>query len=303
MYKRDFAKAATVVLLVVVITIGTYVLFPEIPPQPICRTGVIIQDDSSATEDFINRTLGGGGGYTSIEYSPIMYLTFENGSQFSYSRSTNLMTETWVMEAAVNASGLQGFRVNWHAGRTRWSFSTEFISLVAGGNFSWYGIYSKGNEIGTALHLDSNRADLSTRFENNVAFVFDLNPTTIAFPPLIIRTVEKEYWPKKPVSPVLQAVSWDTVPCQGTEGWTMRTARILQMVGQSKSASITFDGSAWLEGNYTITENSVANSATVESKKNVSCGTIDMTFENGRISTLSFKFNAIDIILFALPEE
>jgi hypothetical protein len=42
---------------------------------------------------------------------------------------------------------------------------------------------------------------------------------------------------------------------------------------------------------------------TTLSAKSISFGSIDMTFENGRIETLSFKFNRIDMILFAQPEE
>jgi hypothetical protein len=75
------------------------------------------------------------------------------------------------------------------------------------------------------------------------------------------------------------------------------------MVGQSKSASITFEGSAWIDGNYTVTENGVTRNGTTISAKNISFGRIDLTFENGRIKTLSFKYNRIDIILFAQPEE
>jgi hypothetical protein len=83
----------------------------------------------------------------------------------------------------------------------------------------------------------------------------------------------------------------------------METSRLLQIVGQSKSASVVFDGSAWLGGNHTIKENGIVKSTTVYYTKNISFGRIDMTFENGKICTLSFSFNTINIILFARPQE
>ncbi len=307
MYKKDIVKAIAAILLAAVLGVATYLLAPNVLPQVTYGTGATIQDDVSVAKNFIEGTLEAGGGYASIMYNPIVHLTFENGSQCLYVGSMNWSTETWVTEATINASGLQELRVDWGMGfGAHGFFSGAFETLVAGGNFSWYGIYNKGSEINTMVRVDSHGTDLGTRFENNVLLVLNLNSATMnsgyARGVGITHGMEIVYW-QEPTPPNSQNASWKSGSCWGIGGWTMQTVQIQQMVGQSKSASITFEGSAWIDGNYTVTENGVTRNGTTTSAENISFGRIDMAFENGRIKTLGFKFNRIDTILFAQPEE
>lgn len=299
-YKKDILRATAVLLLVIMLSVATYFLFPDVPQQVTYGTGVTIQDSRSATEDFTNRTLESGGCYTVIEYSPLVHLTFENGTEIFYGESKKLMDETWATEATINASGLQEFRVDWFQGASgRSSSSKEFQTLVAEGNFSWFGNYSRGYVINSTLLLDSNRTDFGTRSENNVLLAFNLNSNTISSARW--QAVGMIY--AEPVASGSKYAIWQTEPYWGVGGWKMETSRLLQIVGQSESASVVFDGSAWLGGNYTVKENGIVKNSTVYSTENVSFGRVDVTFENGRISTLSFKFNTIGIILFARPKE
>jgi hypothetical protein len=307
MYKKDIAKAIAAILLAVVLSVATYLLAPDVLPQVTYGTGAIIQDDVSVAKNFILGTLEAGGGYASIMYNPFVHLTFENGSQCLYVESINSATETWITEATINASGLEEISVDWGMGfGAHGSFSDVFETFVAGGNFSWHGMYNKGSEIDTVIRVDGHGTDLGTRFDNNVLLVLNLNSATMnsgyAREVGVIHGMEIVYW-QKPTQPNSQNVSWKSGSCWGIGGWTMQTDQIQQMVGQSKSASITFEGSAWIDGNYTVTENGVTRNGTTISAKNISFGRIDLTFENGRIKTLSFKYNRIDIILFAQPEE
>jgi hypothetical protein len=299
-YKKDILRATAVVLLVIVLSVATYFLFPDVPQQVTYGTGVTIQDSRPATEDFINRTLESGGGYTIIEYSPLVHLTFENGTELFYSESKEWMNETWATEATINASGLQEVRVDWfQAASGQSSSSKEFQTYVAEGNFSWYGSYSRGYVINSTLLVDNNRTDFGTRSENNVLLAFTLNSNTIGSARW--QAVDMIY--PEPVASASKYAIWQTELYWEAGGWRMETSRLLQMIGQSESASVVFDGSAWLGGNYTVNENGIVKNSTVYSTENVSFGRMDVTFENGRISTLSFKLNTIDIILFARPEQ
>ena len=71
------------------------------------------------------------------------------------------------------------------------------------------------------------------------------------------------------------------------------------MFGETESASIIFNGSVWLDGNYPVTINGVTEHKTANLLKNVTFGRIDATFKDGEITTLAFTFNKIYIILFA----
>lgn len=299
-YKKDILKATAAVLLVIVLSVATYLLFPGVPQQVTYGPDVTIQNDRLATEDLIGRTIAGGGGYVSIEYRPVVHLTFENGTECFYSTSKGQMNESWTVGATINASGLKVFRVDWRQGwGGRGSLSKEFQTVVAGGNFSWHGIYGRGYQINTTLLVDNDRIDFGTRSENDVLLVFNLDSSTAYS--AHAQTVGMIY--VEPAAANLKYVVRQTEPYWGFGGWEIETSRLLKMVGQSRSASISFDGSAWLGGNYTLKENGTARNGTMDLAKNVSFGTADMTFEDGAISTLSFKFNSINIILFARPEE
>lgn len=298
-YKKDILKATAAVLLVIILSVATYLLFPDVPQQVTYRAGVTIQDDRSATEDFIGRTLASRGGYVSIEYSPNVYLTFENGTECFYSTSKNWMNETWTTGETINASKLKEFRVDWRQGWCgRGSLSKEFQTLVAGGDFSWHGIYGKDYQINTTLLVD-NRLDLGTRSENDILLIFNLDSSMVNS----ARSQVAGTTYVKPAAANLKYAIWQTELYWRLGGWKIETSRLLQMVGQSRSASISFDGSAWLGGNYTLKQNGAARNGTMNLTRNVSFGTADITFEDGAISTLSFKFNSINIILFAIPEE
>jgi hypothetical protein len=306
-YKKDIVKAIAAILLAAVLGVATYLLTPNVLPQVAYATGATIQDDVSVAKNFIEGTLEAGGGYANIMYSPIVHLTFENGSECLYVGSMNWSTVTWSTEATINAHGLQELRVDWVMGfGAHGFFSDAFETLVAGRNFSWYGIYKKGSQINTMVHVDSHGTDLGTRFENNVLLVLNLNSATMSSGYTrgigITHGLEIIYW-EEPAPSSSQNASWKSGSCWGIGGWTMQTAQIRQIVGQSESASITFEGSAWINGNYTVTENDVTRNGSTASTKNISFGRTDMAFQNGRIETLSFKFSRVDIILFAQPEE
>jgi hypothetical protein len=85
--------------------------------------------------------------------------------------------------------------------------------------------------------------------------------------------------------------------------WLIQAAQLSQIVGQFESASIGFEGTVSIDGNYTVTENGNARDATINVAKNVYFGTVDVTSENGTISMLSFDFNTTEIILYAYPQE
>jgi hypothetical protein len=340
LYKKDIARAIIVVSLVAALSIGTYSLFPDVLPRMAYATGATIQDDAPATADFIDEILESGGAYISITFCPSISLTFENGTEYlfmtsrnesfciwhSWSKSpdkewwnlTDSGSEIWGKKVEINASELQRFNVNWGDGFTvaypesknsskvnafgspgsafYGGFSGEFENLLTAGNLSWHGNYNKGSEINTTLHVDSTTTDLGTRFENNYLIGFSLDSTQINSTHALVAANINGTKSK--------LVSWDTGSYWGTYGyWSIQVAQLSQMVGQSESASISFEGTVWLDGDYTVTENDVARDATLNSSKNVSFGTIDVTSSNGAISMLSFDFNPIDIILFAYPQE
>ena len=339
LYKKDIARAIIVLSLVAVLSIGTYYLFPDVLPRMTYATGATIQDDAPATEDFIDGILESGGAYISITLSPYVYLRFENWTEYcfmtfrnesfcmwtSWSKSpdrewwnfTGSGFESWDKQVKINASGLQKLEVNWGEGLTvaypannssvpsgtgspssafHGGFSGEFENLLTAGNLSWHGTYNKGSEINTTLHVDSTTTDLGTHSENNYLIGFNLDSTQINSTHAQVAANINGTKSK--------LVSWDTGSYWGAYGyWSIQTTQLSQMVGQSESASISFEGTVWLDGDYTVTENGVARNATLNSSKNVSFGTIDVASSNGAISMLSFDFNPIDIILFAYPQE
>lgn len=359
LYKKDIAKAIIVVSLVAVLSIGTYFLFPEVLPKVMYVAGATIQDDASATEDFIAGIRESGGAYISIALNPWITLMFENGTEYYFTglflkdfdwmgRPKTLfnlttdrpplpvkITKITGKQLEINASELQEFNISWGEGWTwahsesenksgkygapGWVFSgemrvegpTEYVRIA--GNFSWHGNYNKGSEINTTLNVDSTTTDLGTHYENNYLIDFNLDST---------------WWDSYSYSRVVTQVNssrselvfWDTGSYWGTSGqsivlpngtsiyqpygcWSIQTDQLSQMVGQFESASISFEGTLWIDGNYTFTENGNARDATMNVAKNVSFGTVDVTFENGAISTLSFDFNPIEIVLFAYPQE
>ena len=339
LYKKDIAKAIIVLSLVAVLSIGTYFLFPDVLPRMTYATGATIQDDAPATEDFVDEILQSGGAFISITICPSIYLTFENGTEYivtigrngsygiclSWSKSpdsewrnlTDIGFESWDRQVEINASELQKFSVNWGEGSTvaypannssvlssyglpssafYEGFSGEFENLLTAGNLSWHGTYNKGSEINTTLHVDSTTTDLGTHSENNYLIGFSLDSTQInSTHSQVAANIN---------GTTSKLVSWDTGSYWGAYGyWSIQVTQLSQMVGQSESASISFEGTVWLDGDYTVTENGVARNATLNSSKNVSFGTIDVASSNGAISMLSFDFNPIDIILFAYPQE
>jgi hypothetical protein len=339
LYKKDIARAIIVLSLVAVLSIGTYFLFPDVLPRMTYATGATIQDDAPATEDFVDEILQSGGAFISITICPSIYLTFENGTEYivtigrngsygiclSWSKSpdsewrnlTDTGFESWDRQVEINASELQKFSVNWGEGSTvaypannssvisayslpssafYGGFSGEFENLLTAGNLSWHGTYNKGSEINTTLHVDSTTTDLGTHSENNYLIDFSLDSTQInSTHAQVVANIN---------GTTSKIVSWDTGSHWGAYGyWSIQAAQLSQMVGQAESASISLEGTVWLDGDYTVTENGVARHATLNSSKNVSFGTIDVASSNGAISMLSFEFNPIDIILFAYPQE
>jgi len=338
LYKKDIAKAIIVVSLVAVLSIGSYSLFPDALPKMMYAIGATIQDDASATEDFINGILESGGACLSTTISPCIYLMFENGTEYQFmvlggGSGVRYMTlwlikrpgEEWHSlgikhtdnrQVKINASGLQKFSVDWREGSSVHDPRPGNVSEV---NLSWYGNYNRGDEINTTLHVNSTTTDLGTHSDNFYVLGFKLE-------------LEREYYHylNHDVTQGLTYVNsgniskpvyWDTGTYWATSDplivlpngtsfyrapygcWLIQAAQLSQMVGQFEYASIGFEGTVWLDGNYTVTENGIMRDATMNSAKNVSFGTIDVTSENRAISMLSFDFNRIEIILFAYPQK
>lgn len=291
------ALAATLVV-TLVLTSNFIASYLEVPGSfvKVYATGATIQDAPQVTEDFENKTVSAGGGFQTIYYCPYVRLIFENGAERLYHE------KYWSNEGTVDASELKEIHVYSSTLSSYGCHSEEFINFTKAGNFSWYGNYNKGSEIRSSLQVNDETTDLGTRFETNVLFTFNLNAYTIVpsnASRYMLRFPHDEYkYPPPELRPIRRESGVWTLG-----KWRMNSSQLLEMVDQSESASILFDGSVWLDGNYTVTVNGVPEYRTTNLSKDVSFGRIDLTFEDGKISTLSFKFSRIDIILFAHPEE
>jgi len=340
LYKKDIAKALIVVSLVAVLSIGSYSLFPDALPKMTYATGATIQSDVLATKNFIDEILESEGCYVSIAAFPTarfefkngskhvfrfmscfnqsgyFELTYENCSESSHGVPRNLTWELSDEKVTMNASGLKKFSVDWGEGwvltypeTNKWSmweygpleynFSAgfggfKFDDIPMEVNLTWCGNYNKRNEINASMNVENNSIDLGTRFADNNPFVFNLFATTInSTHAQVVGAINGSSGP----------VSWETGPYWGTDGWLIQTSQLLQLIGQSESASVNFDAAVWLDGNYTVTENGIMKGETMNSMKNIHLGTLDVTSENGTISMVSFYLNPIDIILFVYPEK
>lgn len=340
LYKKDIAKAIIVVSLVAVLSIGSYFWFPDALPKMMYVAGATIQVDASAAEDFIAGILESGGACLSTTITPSIYLMFENGTEYKFSvlKLGSIYETTWLIkrpgeewrflgvehapnrQVKINASGLQKFSVSWSEGSLIHhprSDNASGVNLSWYGNYnlSWCGNYKRGNEINTTLHVNSTTTDLGTHSNNFYVLGFKL-------------VLEIEYYQNLTqshtyVNPgnISNPVYWDTGPYWATSDplivlpngtskyrapygcWLIEAAQLSQMVGQFESASIGFEGTVWINGNYTVTENGNARNETINVAKNVYFGTVDVTSENGTISTSSFDFNDIELIMFVYSQE
>lgn len=252
-------------------------------------TETTIQYSGPFTKDFLDDIISAGGGFMYIFFCPNLKLFFENGTERTY-----YLNVDWINEGVVDASELKEIHVSEPTLGMSNEFSEEFKKFTIATNFSWYGNYNKGNEIQTNLQVHNETTDLGTSFQDNILFTFNLNSSTIER--------DKRH-------PLLSGVRGSNPIFgysgfwQGYDTWRMESSQLLEMVDHSESASILFHGSVWVDGEYTVTVDGVPRHETINLFNNVSFGRIDLTFEDGKISTLSFQFNKIDIILFVYPEE
>jgi hypothetical protein len=287
-YKMEVVKGAIVVFLVAVLSIANYLLFPAGLLQVIYGVGVTVQDDGLAARDFMNETISAGGGFTSIVYFPKVYLVFGNESEVGYLYDS--IEQPWINEVTVvNASSLREITVDFGLLDIYSENSRELDAL----NFSWDGSYSKGHRIQSILRIGNETTDLGTWFQDNVVFNHTLgNIEFQGHPPI---------------------VEWETGLCWGQgskyHGWAIKSSRsdayappgLLQLAGQSESISILFEGSVWVNGNYTLTVSGVEEQQTVNVTESVSFGRIDVSFKDGEIDSLHYLFNRIDLIFFVNP--
>jgi hypothetical protein len=342
LYKKDIAKAIIVVSLVAVLSIGSYSLFPDALPKMMYAVGATIQDDASAAEDFIAGIRESGGACLSISISSSIYLMFENGTEYRCMVHGGgggvLYMTTWLIkrpgeewhflgiehtdnrQVKINASGLQRFSVGWGEGSV---VHEPRPGNASGVNLSWYGNYNRGNEINTTLHVNSTTTDLGTHSNNFyvLGFTLELEQEYYHYSTQdLTQDVSQGFTYINPGN-ISKPVYWDTGPYWATSDplivlpngsskyrapygcWLIEATQLSQMVGQFESASIGFEGTVWIDGNYTVTENGNARNVTMNEAKNVYFGTVDVTSENGTISTLNFDFNHIELIMFAYPQE
>jgi hypothetical protein len=231
-------------------------------------------------------------------------------------------------QVKINASGLQKFSVDWGEGSVLHypkSDNASGANLTWYGNYnlSWYGNYKRGNEINTTLHVNSATTDLGTHSNNFyvLGFTLELEQEYYHYSTQdLTQDVSQGFTYINPGN-ISKPVYWDTGPYWATSDplivlpngsskyrapygcWLIEATQLSQMVGQFESASIGFEGTVWIDGNYTVTENGNARNVTMNEAKNVYFGTVDVTSENGTISTLNFDFNHIELIMFAYPQE
>jgi hypothetical protein len=252
-------------------------------------SGVAIQDEEDIVRKFLGDILEAGGGYGLIEYIPDVHFFFENGSHKS-----NVMYDS-IYGGTVNASGIKEIRLYTGTLQTHTAQSEEFMNFTSTGNLAWYGNYSKGSEILSSLQLGNESVDLGTMFETHVLFKLILDSGHN----LQFRDPHDEYEnPPPELWPI-----WEQTGLWSAAQWRIAPSNLLQMVGQSETASVTFEGTIWLNGNYTTTVNGIKEYGNIDVSKNVTFGRLDFTFEDGKLSTISYKIDRPLIVLFAYPEE
>lgn len=275
------ALAATLVV-TLVLTSNFIASYLETPVK-VYGVDIAIEDVELLPKNFFDDIIAAGGGYATIIYRPYLKLVFENGSDTGFSVRT---------EGTFETSEIREIQVCDATLATGRDYSDEFMNFTRAGNFSCHGNYNKGSEMSSILHVNDETTDLGTLLETNVLFTWNLNAETIGNLNEANFTYES--------SPIRRESGFWTSKYYD---WRINSSQLLEMVDQSESASILFHGSVWVDGNFTVIVNGVPEYRTTNLSKDVHFGRIDLTFKDGRISTLSFKFNRIDIILFVYPEE
>lgn len=248
----------------------------------------IIEDDGF-TEEYEESIMSLGGAIKTQEYRLRARFFFENGSILTPRDITEGLRSYTAYNGTFDASVLVEIQLSMSTIGFYGAYSDEFVNFTRAGNFSWFGNYNAGREIQSSLHVGGEEIDLGTSFDTNITFVLDMNAET-----LLNRDIRYGVGPRVFEYDGL----WERV-----HTWKMETVQLLEMVGESQSASIIFGGSVWLNGNHTITVNNVEKNETTSLSKQVSFGRMDLTFEDGKMSTLSFNFNRVDLLLLVHPEE
>lgn len=297
-YKKEIAKAVMVILLVALLSITVCYFVPEYLPRSAYATGISIQEEEQATEDFIGEICSSGGAVITVSTKPYVRLYFEDWTEQDAPSDPD-----WSgSEGTVNASEVKEIHVSCSTIGWTSAYSEEFMNFTVAGNFSWFGDYKYDREMQSHLHVKDETTDLGSSFEANILFTLDLNADTV-MPPWRDVIHCPTYDDYKYLPPELRPVFNKSGLWRWYHTWIIETPQLSEMVGEAESASIIFNGSVWLDGNYTVTVNGVTEHKTTNLLKNITFGRIDATFEDGEITTLTFTFNEIYIILFAYPQE
>jgi hypothetical protein len=290
--------------------------------------GVQIEDSVSLSKVFWNWTMSVGGGLTDAYFAPIVWLFYENGSglwvqkgtgfdevfsvcAFTFSESGIEMNESGPSRSlgrTFDGNGLQEIILDLNGPGFYSGYSDEFVDAVLNGNFSMSGNYSSGSRIRCTLETSYGTTDFGSYNKSSILLKFDLNATTMLDSTVRFRDIYDVYG-GSPVPPELKPVKeingyWGFGSSIPLWGWAMNSSKIAETVGNSaESASIVFEGSVWLNGNYTVPTDSIRSTVDLNVTGSVSFGSIDMTFEAGEISTLTLSLNTADIILFAYPKK
>jgi hypothetical protein len=266
----------------------------------------LVIDTGPGIRAFINKTLTAGGGYWATDFEPYVVLDFSNGEtgggigpDFTISGMLNGTKDrmpTKIYYSLCGDLGVYGAQ------------SDEFKNCTTLGLFSWYGNYSEGREIRSVLTVNDNETiDLGISKLSNVLFGFNLGQNSsgddvMTFPGMNNERVPEELWQVWDMSGL-----WTTSMSPG-HAWEITYAQLMNLTTDARAlgsgfASILFEGSVWLTGNYSVTSKGVTKNGTTNVTKNVLFGRIDFTFSKDGILTLSYRFDRIDIALCVRPEE
>lgn len=267
----------------------------------------LMMDTGPAIKAFINKTLTAGGGYWATCFEPWLEMDFSHGQtgsgigpdDFTISGMLNGTKDrmpTKIYYSLCGDLGVYGAQ------------SDQFINYTTLGLFSWHGNYSEGREIRSTLTVnDIGTIGLGTSKLSNVLFGFNLGQNTSSEEVMTFLGMNNENVPEE-----LQQVwnisgLWTTSTSPG-HAWEITYTQLMNLTTDARAlgpgfASILFEGSVWLTGNYSVTANGVTKNGTTNVTKNVLFGKIDFTFSKYGILTLSYRFDRIDIALCVRPEE